>query len=97
MDAARGDLLGLNGFLLAIIAYFTVALHKRMRLFPSWKQALCVTLFIAIKLLVARIIVSSVMDKPVGMEYWLPALTSGLCWPWVQAILQRLQRRVTLP
>lgn len=95
VDAARGDLLGLNGLLLAIIAYFTIALHRRMRLFPAWKQALCVTLFIAVKLLVARIVISSMVDLSIGLEYWLPAITSGLCWPWVLALLQRTQRRLS--
>ena len=47
LDVTRGAILGQYAMALALVAYLTVVLHRRLRIYPLWQQALVVWMLIA--------------------------------------------------
>jgi len=41
-DVLKGSLLGQHALALAVVAYLTLKLHQRLRVFPPWQQAMVV-------------------------------------------------------
>ena len=48
LDVVKGTLLGQNALALTLIAYLTLRLHQRVRVFPLWQQALFVFILVAL-------------------------------------------------
>jgi len=91
LDVLRDTLLGQHAFSLGLIAFFTIKLHLRMRLFPKWQQAMLVFGFIIISQLLA-IWIHSIFGLPtMGVSILYSAFTSMLLWPWMFIILRDLQ------
>lgn len=92
-DVARGTLLGQHALALIVVAYLTLKLHRRLRLFPLWQQSLSVLVL----LLIEQILVSWVSGisgyPPRHLGYLAPALGGVLVWPWVFILLRDLCQR----
>ncbi|HHM05292.1 MAG TPA: rod shape-determining protein MreD [Gammaproteobacteria bacterium] len=97
LDVLRGALLGQHALAFAIIAYLTIKLHRRIRVFPLWQQSLSVMVFVALQQLLALWIDGMSGAPTRGWSYWLPTLTSAVLWPWLFVLLRALRRefRVT--
>ena len=93
LDVMQGTLLGQNALGLAIIAYFVIKSHQRIRMFPLIQQAFFVCFMVLIYLLLS-LWVRGIMGMPVeSWTYWMPALTSMILWPWFFIILRDIRRR----
>jgi len=92
-DVLRGALLGQHALTLALIAYITLALHQRLRVFPLWQQSLVVLMLVTLELMLVLWVKGIVGYTPGTWAYWLPAVTSALFWPWLFVILRDLRRR----
>jgi rod shape-determining protein MreD len=93
MDVIDGTLLGLHAFSLTLVAFITLRLHRRIRIFPMIQQALSILMLI----LVDRVVVLWAKGFTSGTatedwRYWLPALSSTLVWPWIFIILRDARR-----
>lgn len=93
LDALNGTLLGEHALAFSIVAYVTVKLHLRIRLFPLWQQALSVLGLVYLYQLVLFIIQGVIGQLPTTLWYWLPTLSSMLFWPWTYLMLRNLRRR----
>lgn len=91
MDALMGTLLGLHALVLAVIAYLTLLLHNRVRMFPRWQQALSIFLLTGLSLLLFLWLRNIVQVTPKPWTYWLPALTSACVWPAIYHFLRFLR------
>ncbi|NJO14538.1 MAG: rod shape-determining protein MreD [Thioploca sp.] len=91
-DVLNETLLGQQALSLCLIAYISVKLHRRIRLFPLWQQAVGVLVLITLdQLLIAWI--RGIQGQPlVDGSFIYPALTSMLLWPWVFILLRDLRR-----
>lgn len=91
-DVLQGTLLGAHALAFALLAFLTMKVHQRLRVFPLWQQALTVLIL----LLMVRVIlmwVHGLIDQPTGdWTYWVPALTGTLIWPVVFVLLRGLRR-----
>lgn len=92
LDVANGAVLGQHALTLAIVAYLSLRLHQRLRLFPLWQQSLSVLILVLMHLMLALWIRGSLGQTTGTWAYWLPAATSMLLWPPVFLILRRLRR-----
>lgn len=92
LDVANGALLGQNALTLAIVAYLSLRLHQRIRLFPLWQQSVSVLLLVTLHLMLVLWIKGTTGQSAETWAYWLPALTSMLAWPLVFFILRGLRR-----
>jgi rod shape-determining protein MreD len=91
-DALQSTLLGQHALGYTIIAYLTIKLHQRIRIFPLWQQALSVLVL----LLLTRIIlfwINGLVGRPATTPtIWLAAITGTLLWPWVFLIMREFRR-----
>jgi len=93
LDVIHGAVLGQYAMALAVIAYLTLYLHQRMRIYPLAQQALIVLMLLLLQQLLV-IWVNGFLGAPSrGMQYWLPAFVSMLLWPWLFLILRDIRRR----
>lgn len=91
-DVLNETLLGQQALSLCLIAYISVRLHRRIRLFPLWQQAIGVFVVITGDQLF-RAWIRGIQGQPlVDVSFLYPALTSMLLWPWVFILLRDLRR-----
>jgi rod shape-determining protein MreD len=91
-DVLNETLLGQQALSLCLIAYLSVRLHRRIRLFPLWQQAIGVFVVITVEQLF-RAWIRGIQGQPlVDVSFLYPALTSMLLWPWVFILLRDLRR-----
>jgi rod shape-determining protein MreD len=93
VDALTGSLLGQNALGLTIVAFLTLKLHKRLRLFPIWQQSLTVLLLLVIHQLLSLWISRVIGRPPQPWVYWAPSLVGMLLWPLVFMTLRGLRRQ----
>lgn len=91
MDALDGTLLGLHAVVFALVAYLTLVLHHRLRMFPRWQQALTAMMLVGLSLLITLWLRNIVQVTPRTWTYWLPALTSACIWPAIYHVLRFLR------
>jgi rod shape-determining protein MreD len=92
-DALIGALLGTHALAFALVAYLTLKLHQRIRVFPLWQQALSVLVL----LLLIRLIlfwINGLVGRPAPeWIFWTPAVIGTLVWPVVFVLLREMRRR----
>jgi rod shape-determining protein MreD len=92
MDVAQGALLGQHALAFALIAWITLKLHQRIRVFPIWQQALSVFLLLILGEMLVLWIKGIAGHPPQGWSYWLPSITSMLLWPWFFSFMRTVRR-----
>ncbi|MBL1294260.1 MAG: rod shape-determining protein MreD [Thiotrichales bacterium] len=92
LDVIRGGLLGQYAAAYTVIAFLAIKLHRRMRHFPVWQQALTVFLILLLGQLTI-LWIKGMIDEPVPMlYYWIPSFTGLLVWPAVFIVLRSIRR-----
>lgn len=91
LDVAKGALLGQHALALCIVAWLTMRLHKRLRLFPTWQQAVIIMILIILSQLITLWVKGIIGQSPQTWTYWLPALTSAILWPWLFPLMRRVR------
>lgn len=92
VDLLTGTLLGQHAMSLAIIAWLVQKLHRRIRLFPVWQQALTVLVLLILHQLLS-LWISHMIGRPgAPWYYWAPSITGMLLWPLVFSILRNMRR-----
>lgn len=94
LDVLKGGLLGEHALGLAVVAYVTLNLHQRIRVFPLWQQAITVLVLLALyQLLVLWF--DGIASGHAGRDwtYWMPSVVSTILWPWVFVLLRDVRRR----
>ena len=93
LDVLRIGLLGQNALALCIIAYITLKLYQRLRVFPLWQQALSVFVLVSLSQML-HLWVKGISGQPIDlMTYWLPSISSMLAWPLVFVAMRGLRRK----
>lgn len=86
-DALMGRNLGEYALIYALIGYFCITFHKRLRQFPLAQQ----TVFIFFCLLLAQLLIFLIenIQSPTSFSavFWLPVITGTLCWPLIHQAL----------
>lgn len=93
-DVLYGSLLGLHAFFLVIVVFAVLRVQRRLRMFPVWQQAFFLTLVFAFGQLLMFWLEVLAGTPKLLLQYILPALVSGLLWPWVWLLLHMVQRGV---
>ena len=93
MDVLLDSLLGQHALTMAIIAYLTLNLHQRIRVFPLWQQGITVMILLIFQAALT-LWINGMVGKTVSAGlYLLPAITSALAWPAVFLFMRHLRRR----
>jgi len=93
MDVLDGSLLGLNALALAIIAYITLSLHQRLRMFSLLQQSGVILAFAGLHLLMTYWMkIAAEQAVASDMLFLLGALSSAFVWPWMFLLLRQMRR-----
>lgn len=93
LDVLMGTLLGQHALGLAVIAFITLNLHQRIRVFPLWQQALTVLTLLTLYQLLLLWFDGMTAQPAKTWSYWLPSLVGMLLWPWCFTLLRDVRRR----
>lgn len=92
-DILEGSMLGIHAFTFAILAYITLSLHQRVRLFSSWQQSGIILALVGLVMTATywiKVITGETAQG--GMLFLLGALSSAFVWPWLFLLLRQLRR-----
>ena len=98
LDILEGSILGINAISLVIIAYVTISLHQRMRMFSTLQQSGLVLALVGLNLMVCHwLLIVTGQSVPENLMYLMAALTSAIIWPSLFQLLRQIRRgfRVT--
>lgn len=96
LDTVFGSVLGEHALALVIITYFANTLYLQMRVLTLWHQALTVLALIFIYQIII-LLIQGVLGQMHDMQnFWLPAITSMLFWPWLFILLRDFRRRYAI-
>lgn len=97
LDVTLGNLLGLHALTMSIVAFLTIKLYQRIRVYPLGQQALAILVLVAMSQLLILWILGIIGTTPGNWTYWLPSLSSAIIWPWVFVVMRGARRhfRVT--
>ncbi len=93
LDVLEGSILGLNALSLVIIAYVTLSLHQRLRMFSSLQQSGLVLALVGLNLVVCHWLqIMTQQTVASNLMFLMAALTSAVIWPSVFHLLRRVRR-----
>lgn len=93
LDILEGSILGLNAMALVIIAYITLSLHLRLRMFSNVQQAGLVLALVGLNLLVCHWLqIATGQTVASNMMFLMAALTSAVIWPSIFQLLRHTRR-----
>ena len=93
LDVLEGSTLGLNALGLVIIAYVTLNLHQRLRMFSALQQAGLVLALVGINLVLdhwLQIVTGQTVTS--SLMFLMAALTSAIIWPSLFQLLRHIRR-----
>lgn len=93
LDGIEGALLGQNAFALSMVAYVTLILYQRIRMFEAWQQAFIVFVLIGLDQLLCNWTRSLQGGTAPSLAFLMPALISALLWPALMILLRQVRRR----
>lgn len=94
LDILEGSILGLNALSLVVIAYVTLSLHLRLRMFSNLQQAGLVLALVGINLMLCHWLqILSSQTVASNLMFLMAALTSAVIWPSLFQLLRQVRRR----
>lgn len=92
LDIIEGSPLGQNAFAISLVAYVSLVLYQRMRMYTPWQQAAVIFVLIGVYQLVSHWVQTITGVLSPNLLFLLPALVSALLWPWLSVLLRFLRR-----
>ncbi|MCB1669492.1 MAG: rod shape-determining protein MreD [Gammaproteobacteria bacterium] len=93
LDILEGSILGLNALALVIIAYITLSLHQRLRMFTIVQQSWLIIALVGLNLMICHWLqLATGQTVSTSLIFLMAALTSALVWPFLFQILRQLRR-----
>lgn len=96
VDILLGDPLGVNGFCLAALTYITWSLYERLRMYSVLQQAGVVFVLVLGTEVLRNLVHVASRGAAFEWQVLLPAVVSMLLWPFVAALLHRVQRQFVM-
>jgi rod shape-determining protein MreD len=96
LDVLYGSILGLHALAKSLLAFITIKLHLKLRMFPRWQQAVAVFVLLLLNQLLVLWIRGMVGKAPESMSYWTPSIVGMVIWPWLFVILRDVRRRFNI-
>lgn len=95
-DLLTGMLLGTMGMALSIVAFFTMHLRLRLRIYRTWQKLIAIMLLVACSQLIRLWIQMLLGQSSVSFIYLLPSIISALLWPVLCMVLDSKYRSARL-
>ena len=92
-DVQQSFIFGQHALGFTFLAYIILKNHKQLRVYPLLHQAIMVCVYL-IMYKAIMLLVTFLSGKIVyTWDYWLPAITSMLIWPWLFIVMRDLRRK----
>lgn len=91
-DVVQGTPLGQNAFALAVLAYLSLILYQRMRMYTPVQQAGVIFVLIGLYQLLCHWVQTLSGTVSPNMWFLMPALVSALLWPLLSFFLRLVRR-----
>ena len=91
-DVSTDALLGQHALTFALIAYLSIKLHQRIRVFPVWQQALTIFVLLMLQGTVTLWIKGMIGNAPPISVFMLPAISTALFWPLAYFLMRQVRR-----
>jgi rod shape-determining protein MreD len=92
LDVLHDSLLGQHGLTHSLIAYITIRLHRRFRLYPLWQQAMGIFILMTFNQLFQLGIQGIWANVHLDRSLFYSATISMILWPWLFILLRDLRR-----
>ena len=92
LDVTLGNLLGLHALTMSLVAFLTIKLYQRIRVYPPGQQALAILVLVAMSQLLVLWIRGIIGTTPGSWTYWLPSISSAIIWPWLFVVMRGARR-----
>jgi rod shape-determining protein MreD len=93
LDVLEGSILGQNALALVVVAFLSLILYQRLRVYSLWQQAGVVFMLVGINELICQWVQNLQGLSALPRLFLLPAFSSALLWPVVLHVLRGLRRR----
>lgn len=93
LDVATGTLLGQNAMALSLLAFLTLQLHQRLRVYPIGQQAMSILMLIALYQMLVVWVRGIIGFPPETWLYWMQSFSSMLAWPLLFIALRGVRRQ----
>jgi rod shape-determining protein MreD len=92
LDIVSGATLGQNALALAVLAYITLLLYQRLRMFTRLQQSAVIFVLIGLNQMLGHWVQNLTGVVSPSLLFLLPALVSALLWPALYSGLRMLRR-----
>jgi rod shape-determining protein MreD len=93
VDVLEGSILGLNAMTLALVAYLTLSLYQRLRMFTAVQQSATILILVGVhQLLSFWVLTASNQSTAPNLLFMLSAFSSAIVWPFVFVSLRHVRR-----
>ncbi|HGG58635.1 MAG TPA: rod shape-determining protein MreD [Gammaproteobacteria bacterium] len=94
LDILRFTTLGLHAFATTATSYFAVRINLQFRMFAVVQKILIVLLLLAIYRIILFWISGLAGNAVSSPAHWKPLLADLLVWPWLNALMHEILRRI---
>lgn len=91
-DIIEGSPFGQHAFALAVLAYLSLILYQRLRMFTPVQQAAAIFVLIGLNQLICHWVETLTGTASPNLLFLLPALISALLWPLLSVFLRIVRR-----
>lgn len=92
VDLLQGGILGQHSLTYVIIAFACGVFYKRLRMYHRWQQGLFIFLLVSVNQLIGFWIDHYLGNAEPTLMIFMPAIVTGLLWPWSFIILRSVRR-----
>ncbi len=96
VDLLTSSLLGLHAMGYSIVVYIIIQLHRRIRVFPLWQQAVGIFLLLLLEYFLKIWLLGFTQKIPERESLWISPVISMILWPWIYIVLRDLRRRFNI-
>ncbi len=96
VDLLQGGIIGQHSLTYVIIAYSCAVFYKRLRMYHRWQQGIFVALLVSLNQLIDFWIDYYSGSAEPTLMIFMPALITGLLWPWSFIVLRSVRRMYSI-
>ncbi|REG81758.1 rod shape-determining protein MreD [Marinomonas pollencensis] len=92
VDLLQGGIIGQHSLTYVLIAFSCAIFYKRLRMYHRWQQGIFVCLLVSINQLIGFWVDHYLGNAEPTLMIFMPAIVTGLLWPWSFIILRSVRR-----
>lgn len=92
VDLLQGGIIGQHSLTYVILAYICAVFYKRLRMYKPWQQGFFIGILVSVNQLIDFWIDYYFGNAEPTLYIFIPAVVTGVLWPWSFVILRSIRR-----